>query len=293
MSDFFDHSARATNGGFVGVLAVAGCLIGFQPAVAQESGKQTFQQSCSACHSIGGGRGVGPDLAGVTARRSEDWLIPYIKSADTVFKSGDPAARANRAEYKMPMPDQSLSDGQIKAVLAHIREAGAGSAGAKETPAQAAVPASAPTPEDIRLGRHLFEGNVRLAKGGPACNACHDVNDPEVMGGGVLASNLTQSFSRMGRDGVSAMLGNAPFPLMQVAYEGKPLDPAEVRALVGFLQQADKEHASRQPAAWGWTMFLGGCAGTALLFGLFSLFGARRKKQSVNQDIYDRQAKSE
>ena len=52
-----------------GFLVVAGWLFGYQPASAQESGQQIFQKSCAACHSIGGGRLVGPDLAGVNDKR--------------------------------------------------------------------------------------------------------------------------------------------------------------------------------------------------------------------------------
>lgn len=280
----------------VGFLVVGGWLIGSQWAFAEESGKEMFQQRCAVCHSIGGGRLVGPDLAGVADKRSEDWLIRFIKSQDAVLKSGDKTAKAIWDEYKMPMPDQALSDNQIKAVLAHIKASGGAPAAGKESttpPIQAAKSAPEPTPDEIRLGQKLFDGSVRLANGGPACNACHHVSHDAVVVGGILARDLTLSFSRMGKEGVSAMLANAPFPVMQVAYEGKPISAGEVQALIGFLQQADKEHASQQPSSYGWKMFFGGSGGVVVLLGFFSLVGGRRKKRSVNQDIYDRQVKSE
>ena len=139
----------------VGFLLTGGWLIGTASAFAQESGKEIFQQRCAACHSIGGGRLVGPDLAGVSDKRPEDWLIKFIKSAQAVVKSGDKTAMALFEEYKMPMPDQALSDTQVKAVLAHVKAAGGGSAAGKETPAPPAqVEASAveSTPDEIRLG---------------------------------------------------------------------------------------------------------------------------------------------
>jgi mono/diheme cytochrome c family protein len=282
--------------GVAGVLLLAGSLAGFQPAAAQD-GKQIFQQSCAACHSIGGGKLLGPDLSGVTDKRSENWLIAYIKSQDAVLKSGDKTAQALLDEYKVPMPDQPLSDKQIKTVLAHIKAAGGSPAAASGSATAAAEtkPAAAaePTPDEVRLGQQLFEGSVRLANGGPACNACHHVDHAAVTGGGILARDLTVSFSRMGKEGIGAMLGNAPFPVMQVAYEGKPLNASEVQALVGFLQQADKEHESQLPRHYGWGMFFGGTGGVAALLGFFAVVGGRRKKRSVNQEIYDRQAKSE
>jgi len=89
------------------------------------------------------------------------------------------------------------------------------------------------------------------------------------------------------------MVANAPFPVMQVAYEGKPVSPEEIRALAGFLQRAEKASAAQQPGSYGWRMFFGGAGGVVVLAGFFALIGGRRKKRSVNQDIYDRQIKSE
>jgi hypothetical protein len=42
------------------------------PASARE-GEQIFVEKCTACHTIGKGRLVGPDLSGVTTRREESW----------------------------------------------------------------------------------------------------------------------------------------------------------------------------------------------------------------------------
>ncbi|MBI2223790.1 MAG: cytochrome c [Betaproteobacteria bacterium] len=123
----------------VGLLVVAGWLIGSQSASAQETGQQVFQKSCAACHSIGGGRLVGPDLAGVNDKRPEDWLLKYIKSSQTLVKSGDKTATALFEEFnKIPMPDQALSDDQIKKVLAHIKETGGSPAAGKEAAAPSA-----------------------------------------------------------------------------------------------------------------------------------------------------------
>ena len=279
-------------------LLVAGWLIGSLSASAQESGKQIFQKSCAACHSIGGGRLVGPDLAGVNDKRPEDWLLKYIKSSQTLVKSGDKVATALFEEFnKFPMPDQALSDEQIKQVLAHIKETGGSTAAGKEAaapPVQAAKESAAVAmPDEIQRGQDLFEGKLRFAGGGPSCNACHHITNDALLGGGVLASELTLVFSRMGKQGISAMLGSAPFPVMQAAYAGKALTENEISALLGFLQHVDKEHARQMPKEWGWRMLSAGVGGVIVLLGIFALAGRRRKKQCVNQDIYDRQIKSE
>ena len=282
----------------VGILVVAAWLIGSQPASAQESGKQTFQKSCAACHSIGGGKLVGPDLAGVNDKRPEDWLLKYIRSSQTLVKSGDKVAAALFEEFnKIPMPDQALSDDQIRKVLGHIKETGGSPAAGKIAAAPSAQAgkesAAVATPDEIRQGQNLFEGKLRFANGGPSCNACHHVTSDALLGGGILASELTLVFSRMGKQGVSAILGSSPFPVMQAAYQGKALSENEIHALVGFLQHADKEHARQMPKEWGWRMFSAGAGGVVVLLGIFSLAGRRRKSGAVNQAIYDRQVKSE
>lgn len=281
--------------GAVGFFVVGIGLLGSQAAFAEASAKDIFQQRCSACHSIGEGRRVGPDLAGVNNRRSEAWLLKFIKSPQAVINSGDKDALALFEQFKMVMPDQALSDDEIKGVLAHIKTAGGPPAGDKETtPSTAPSAAEAPpTQDEIRLGQNLFQGKVRFSNGGPSCISCHHVKNDAVIGGGILAKDLTSVFSRMGGPGVRAILGGPPFPVMQAAYQGKAFTPDEIRALVGFLQNADKEHAFQQPRDYGLRLFNAGVGGAIILLGMYSVVGSRRKKESVNQAIYDRQVKSE
>ena len=160
-----------------------------------------------------------------------------------------------------------------------------------------AIPAQAQAVEEatetqVLLGRDLFQGTVRFANGGPACNSCHEVTHDSVIGGGVLARELTTVFSRFGGPAVRVMIGTAPFPVMQRAFRDKPLTDDEIEALVGFLQRADAEQALHQPRDYGAKLFASGAVGTTLLLGLYTLLWRKRKKGSVNQSIFDRQIKS-
>lgn len=256
-----------------------------------ETGQEIFQKTCSACHTIGGGRRVGPDLAGVNDRRSSDWLMKFVKSSQAMVKSGDAAALALFKEYsEMIMPDQNLNNEEIKSVLAYIQQGAGGGDSQEQTTAEEEIPV---TPEEIQVGMDLFQGKVRLANGGAACNSCHHVKNDAVIGGGVLAKELTSVFSRIGGSGVSSILGTPPFPVMQAAYVNHPITQEEVRSLVAFLKHADKEHPLQQPIDFGKRLFTYGAVGTMILIGFYSVIGARRKKRSVNQSIYDRQVKSE
>ena len=280
-------------------LALAAAFLGqFNGAWAQEPGQQTFQMACAACHSIGGGRLVGPDLAGVHDKRSQTWLEQFVKSPKSLIDSGDADAIAIFEEYnQLVMPDAFITDEQIAEVLAYLKVASSGLAttGGESAAASAAIEAAELTPvseEEIFKGQELFQGNIRFANGGAACNACHDVRNDAVIGGGILAAELTTVFSRMGRTGVEAILGQAPFPVMQAAYQDQALTEEEVTSLVSFLEYADSEQYYQLPRDYGLGLFVSGLAGAAILFIIFSLIWRGRKTGSVNQAIYDRQIKS-
>lgn len=64
-------------------------------------------KGCTACHKVGGGKLVGPDLKGVTARRSETWLKQMILRPDVMVKEDD-VAKKLLAETFVPMPNQNV-----------------------------------------------------------------------------------------------------------------------------------------------------------------------------------------
>ena len=88
------------------------------PAAVQ--GKADFESKCLACHSVGQGKKLGPDLAGVTKRRDDTWLTRWLKSPDKMLES-DPVAKAMLKEYNnLPMPNQNLSDREISQYLRYF-----------------------------------------------------------------------------------------------------------------------------------------------------------------------------
>lgn len=85
-------------------------------------GEKIFKATCSACHTIGKGKLVGPDLMNVNSRRNEKWLLSFIKSSQKMVKGNDPVAvKLFNTHNKTIMPDQNLSDAQIKDILASIK----------------------------------------------------------------------------------------------------------------------------------------------------------------------------
>ena len=114
---------------------------------AQSSGEKLFKANCVACHKTTDQRTVGPGLLGINQKRSEEWLIKWIRNSQDLIKSGDADAIAIFEEYnKTPMiAYEMFSDDEIRSILTYIDEAGNASevaATSETTPSQ--TPATEP-----------------------------------------------------------------------------------------------------------------------------------------------------
>lgn len=226
-----------------------------------QNGEEIFKSNCSSCHTINGGKLVGPDLSGVYNKQDETWLKNFIRGSQKMVKSGDQAAVAIFNEFKIPMPDFNLSDQQITAILDFIKQSdqGSGATAQKTKPLSDSAAADTTAKGDttktasvqggavkdtisvadssVDMGRGYFYGRIPFANGANACFSCHNVNDGPLLGGGKLARDLTAAYNRLGPAGVNAILVNPPFPAMQLAVGGK-LNPEEVSVLNSFLKSA-------------------------------------------------------
>ncbi len=80
-------------------------------------------KGCLACHKIGGGRAVGPDLAGITRRRDYEWFAAIVLRPDSMLAT-DTTARRLLREYTVPMPDQRVRPEQVRALWEYLRSEG-------------------------------------------------------------------------------------------------------------------------------------------------------------------------
>ena len=142
---------------------------------------------------------------------------------------------------------------------------------------------------DASNGAKLFEGATHFKNGAVSCIACHSVDSKSVHNGGKLAINLTS----MGAAGISYTIEkpeNASSPIMKQAYMGKALTKSEQTDLLAFFDKAAGENAKSSSSTS--KFFINGIIGAIIIFLLLSLLGKNRKKQSVNQELYDRQLKT-
>lgn len=93
---------------------------GADPA-AIAAGDALFKGNCAQCHAINDVV-VGPALAGIAKRRSESWLIPWVRNSSKVVASGDEYAVKIYNQYqKQQMPSFQLSDPEIRQILLYVR----------------------------------------------------------------------------------------------------------------------------------------------------------------------------
>jgi nitrite reductase (NO-forming) len=85
-----------------------------------QRGKLDFESKCFACHSMGHGKKLGPDLAGVATRRTDEWLARWLKSPEKMLQT-DADAKALLREYNnIPMPNQNLTDQEIRQYIRYF-----------------------------------------------------------------------------------------------------------------------------------------------------------------------------
>jgi mono/diheme cytochrome c family protein len=171
------------------MFAVAGSLAKPVHAADSNEAKVIFHKRCTGCHTFGRGVKVGPDLKGVTERRTREWLIHFVRGSSTVIQSGDPIATKLFHDFKQErMPDWSdLSPEQVGAILDYFAADGPLQ---KEPDERDATTATA---EEIEIGRQLFHGAKQLSYGGHSCHTCHAIRDSESYEGS-LGRDLTGAY---------------------------------------------------------------------------------------------------
>ena len=217
--------------GVIGVLLVlcAGRAFGAQNPAA------TFAKKCSGCHTFGRGDRVGPDLKGVTDRRTRPWLRSWIRSSQRMVDARDRTATSLFDKFKRErMPDQSLAVEEIDALLDFLAAGG-------PLVASAARPPSAATAavEDVLRGRDLFLGTKPTRSGGAPCGSCHTVHVDGSASGGTFAPDLTHVYSRFQDRALSEFLKRPCSPRAFAVDDGSQLTDAEAFAVKAFLRRVD------------------------------------------------------
>ena len=221
------------------VFALAVLPFGISESVRAQSaqeGQALFGAKCYSCHNIGSGDKQGPDLKGVTTRRTKEWIHEFINAPAAMNSRGD--ATAVELFKKFPatqMPDQALAPQQIDSILMMIDDL------AKKN--EIFVPAGAKlsraiAPGDVDNGWRVFTGRVKLQNGGTACISCHSIKGVGLFGGGTLGPDLTGVNLKYRDPELIAILQNPNFPVMGTVFGTHALSNEEIVQLFALFQNA-------------------------------------------------------
>ncbi|HWR35904.1 MAG TPA: c-type cytochrome [Clostridia bacterium] len=233
-----------------------------------------FRQSCASCHTVGGGRLVGPDLKNVTQRKDRAWLAQFIQAPKSVIDSGDAyAVQLQRDAQGVVMPTLGLDTARTQALLDLID---AESKLPKSQFAGTQISDRPFTARDIEMGRAIFTGTQQLKNGGPACVSCHTMRGLGGLSGGRLGPDLTLVYERLqGRKGLGAWLVNPASPTMTPVFGKTPLHGDDILPLLAYFEDGAKKGGSDNTAA-RLNFLLIGLGGT--LIGLVVLDGIWKKR---------------
>ncbi len=273
-----------------------------------QDGKNLFKTECSSCHVISSQRFVGPGLANVHERHTKEWFFKFVKSSQTVIRSGDPYAVSLFKKYNnILMPDHSLSDTELDVLYEYLKrmspvktiqkgvslDPGKDSLLAQTTveTTEIEVPFE-PSKEDVLGGHNLFTGKQRFKNKGPSCISCHHVRKYELITGGGLAKDLTDVYDRLGKEAVGGMILGLPYPRMRSSYKNKPITNEELFQITAFLKDASEQRNLLGHYSLRDLLLIWGFLTSAILIAVFPLLWHKRKKESINKSIYERQIKS-
>jgi len=80
------------------------------------AGKNTYEVKCAACHKLTDKRVVGPGWAGITGRRTPEWIMNMTLNVDVMLEE-DAEARELLKQCLVRMPNQNLSLGDARDVV--------------------------------------------------------------------------------------------------------------------------------------------------------------------------------
>lgn len=207
----------------------------------------SFEKRCYSCHNIGSGNKKGPDLNGVTDRRTRDWLHEYIETPAAFYRKGDPTAVELFTKFAPEvMPDQALTTEEIDAILNMIQ--------ALTRKGEVYVPPGAKLARvmgltDVYAGWRLFTGRDKLQNGGAACISCHTLASAGRLGGGTLGPDLTTANIKYRNPELISILQNPNFPTMSSVFAAHPLSDEEIVKLFALFDHHRRQNPTAQAGA--------------------------------------------
>lgn len=91
--------------------------------LAAEGGRLFGAKGCTKCHTIGDGYRDGPDLAGVTERRTYEWIMMMLTQPEYMVQA-DHTAQQLLVEHFLEMPNLEITVEEARAVWSYLQAGG-------------------------------------------------------------------------------------------------------------------------------------------------------------------------
>jgi protein SCO1/2 len=191
-----------------------------------DRGEYTFKNHCAACHTIGRGEHIGPDLLGITKTRDRAWLARFILAPDKMLADGDPVARELLEKYKnVRMPNLALSNTDVAALVDYL---------VKQDAAPASATPPAPGPPLTVSAAAIVDPYLRIQE---------SLSADRLTGIKTAARRIAGEAANVGAS--AASIRSAAGPLEQAA------DLKSARAAFGTLSEAIITYAKAANATFG------------------------------------------
>lgn len=90
--------------------------------------------------------------------------------------------------------------------------------------------------DEVEIGRKLFSGEITFLNSGPPCMTCHHVTEENLQTGGETAPDLTDVYTRLGRENIYSRALTPKYPAMQLIYNNNPITKKEASYLVAYFE---------------------------------------------------------
>lgn len=236
-------------------------------------GAALFQSKCAACHSIGKGTLVGPDLAPGKSWKEDNLQASIKRMEKTVGALSEQDVSDLMAFLKNPPSAESATKS-----TAVPDESKAGAYSPESAKSEASAPAEIKSGSAVAGGEY-FDGRRSFQNGGMACNACHTLDGSS----GSLGPDLGKISERMNEAALLAACKQAPFKIMKSAYANHKLTEQEAMDLVKYFESIKDQ----KPAAEKFPVSLAGAAGTLLIIFAVAL-GYSKRNSGVRKKLHRR-----
>ena len=228
-----------------------------------KKGKTLFVHYCAHCHGLSGaGDGFNAEFLDKEPAELSDSKFQGKKTNHQIFKVITKGGAGVRKSHLMPVFGKTLSEAEIWALVAYIRDLGEGDSHPVFLPQGVDTdrPWDKPvTNEDIETFKKWFkdegdndssiQAGKKLFTKKKSCFACHQLEVEGEKAGGRIGPDLSQAGARYGPEWLYAWILNPHAYKRETKMPNMNVAPEEAQVLVAFLSGLDSENGGT-PEDW-------------------------------------------